>query len=527
MAEFDLIIKNGLVIDGKGDKPLRVDVAVIDGVVSGVGNFHRIECASMIDATGQIVAPGFIDTHTHDESFLLGKGDPLAKLSQGITFECVGSCGKSIHPTNPKTVALLQNYLGPALGGAEREFDWSSWGEFVSAHPQHNQPLKMASFVGHGSLRIAVLGFENRKPNSEELHKMCYLLEKELSEGCVGLSLGLSYPPGVFAETSELVTLAQVATRLNKPVVSHMRSESNSMIEAVQEMIEVARKSGCRMIISHHKAAGKNNYHKVHDSLALIEQARDEGLDIGVDVYPYTAGNTSITALLPPWTLSGGIPALLNALRDIHLRSRIETEINQERSWENLIDAAGWEGISISSCTHLSELEGKSLDQIALSMNKDPFEALFEIISITQGQCRVLVDDIDEEDVCFVLSHPLSQVISDSTDVIGKPHPRLYGTFPRVLGRYVRDKHVLGLVEAIKKMTSLPAARYNLKNRGVLEPGAAADIVIFDPEKITDTATYTNPRSYPRGISAVISSGKLVLLNGIPQDDIIVTPVQV
>jgi N-acyl-D-aspartate/D-glutamate deacylase len=527
MAEFDLIIKNGLIIDGENTKPFVSDIAIKKGLIEAFGNFTNEKSKKSIDVMGEIVTPGFIDAHTHDESFLLGKGDVKAKISQGVTFECVGLCGKSIHPINKKTASLLAGYLGPALGGSNSNFAWSNWDEFINGFPYKNQPLKVASFIGHGSIRISVMGFENRQPSSEELSQMCSLLEKGIEAGCVGLSLGLSYPPGVFAELDELVAMARVAARHGKPVVSHIRNESNYLVEAVREMIEVARQSKCRMIIAHHKAAGEKNYRKVRECIDLIEKACSEGLDIGIDVYPYTAGNTSITALLPPWALEGGIPSLLESLRDSIFRMRVLNGIENDDSWENLIHSAGWKGILISSCSMLPEFEGESLDNLALSMKKSPFDALVEIISITGGQCRVVVNDISEDDMCFVLKHQCAQIISDSTEVVGKPHPRLYGTFPRVLGRYVREKHVLNLVDAINKMTSLPAKRYGLKNRGVLAVGAVADLVVFDEKKIIDTATYSNPRNYCLGISNVISDGKLVLCHGAPQCDLLAVPVRI
>ncbi len=527
MAEFDLIIKNGLLIDGKNTKPFISDIAIKNGLIEAFGNFESEKRENIVDAIGKIVTPGFIDAHTHDESFLLGKGDVQSKLSQGVTFECVGLCGKSIHPISKKTASLLKGYLGPALSNSDRNFAWSNWNDFVDAYPHKKQPLEIASFIGHGSIRIVVMGFENRQPNSDELSQMCSLLEKGLEAGCIGLSLGLSYPPGVFAEIRELVAVARIAAKYDKPVVSHIRNESNYLVESVREMIEVARQAKCRMIIAHHKAAGEKNFRKVHECIGLIEKACSEGLDIGIDVYPYVAGNTSITALLPPWALEGGIPSLLESLPDSSFRMRILSGIENDDSWENLIHSAGWNEILISSCSILPEFEGESLEHLAISMKKSPFDALIEIIAITGGQCRVVVNDISEDDMCFVLKHPLSQVISDSTEVVGKPHPRLYGTFPRVLGRYVREKHVLNLVDAINKMTSLPAKRYGLKNRGVLTVGAAADIVVFDETKIIDTATYSNPRNYCLGISSVISDGKLVLNHGIPQCELLAVPTQI
>lgn len=525
MLDFDLIIQGGLVYDGRERPPQRTDIGVKGGLVVYIGELASAVAHQRLDARNLCVAPGFVDAHTHDESFLFGAGDPWAKLRQGVTLECIGLCGKSISPLHPKTAQQLKAYLGPALAGADPDFQWRNWGDFKAQYAREKASLRQASFVGNGSLRLAVLGFEKRIPTAQELAQMKGLLAEELDQGAVGLSLGLSYPPGVFAGLPELVALAKVAAERGKPVTAHMRSESDGLIEAVQEMIAVARQSGCAMIISHHKAAGRRNYGKIHQTVAMIEAARNEGVEILFDVYPYTAGNTSITALVPPWALDGGVEQLLQRLNDPVDRARLRREIEGDRHWENLPLAAGWEGITVASCPAQPEWEGQTLDQIAVASGEEPVESLFRLIMETKGHCRVVIADMDEDDVEWLIRHPLSNIISDSTDVVGKPHPRLYGAFTRVLGKYVREKRSLKLEEAIYKMTAGPAQRLHLEGRGVLEPGAWADLVVFDADTVGDGATYTNPRQYSKGIVDVVVEGEVVVDRGKAAAEIVVAPV--
>ena len=525
MLDFDLIIQGGLVYDGRGRPPQPADVGVKDGRVVYIGELASAVARQRLDAHHLCVAPGFIDAHTHDESFLFGAGDPWAKLSQGVTLECIGLCGKSISPLHPKTAQQLKVYLGPALAGADPDFQWRHWGDFKARYSRERASLRQASFVGNGSLRLAVLGFERRAPAPQELAQMKRLLAEELDQGAVGLSLGLSYPPGVFAGLPELVALAQVAAEHGKPVTTHMRNESDRLVEAVQEMISVARQSGCAMIISHHKAAGRRNYGKIHQTVAMIEAARNEGVEVLFDVYPYTAGNTSVTALVPPWALDGGVEELLQRLNNPVDRARLRGEIEEDSRWENLPQAAGWEGITVASCPARPEWEGQTLDQMAAASGEEPVEGLFRLILATKGHCRVVIADMDQDDVEWLVRHPLSNIISDSTDVVGKPHPRLYGAFTRVLGKYVREKRSLKLEEAIYKMTAGPAQRLHLEGRGVLEPGAWADLVVFDADTVGDRATYAEPRQYSTGIVNVVVAGEVVVDHGKAATEVVVAPV--
>lgn len=525
MVDFDLILSGGLVYDGRGRPPQLADIGVKDARIAHIGDLRSAAARRRLEGNGLCIAPGFIDAHTHDESFLFGAGDPLAKLSQGVTFECVGLCGKSIFPLHPKTAQQLKTYLGPALAGAEPDFRWRTWGEFKTRYANEKANFRQASFVGNGSLRLAVLGFERRAPTPQELAEMERLLAEELEQGAVGLSLGLSYPPGVFAELPELAALARVAAGYGRPVAAHMRSESDGLVEAVQEMIAVTRQSGCTMIISHHKAAGRQNYGKIHQTVAMIEAARREGLEILFDVYPYTAGNTSITALVPPWAMDGGVERLLQRLNSGDDRARLRREIESDTRWENLPRAAGWDGIMVASCPAQPDLEGQTLERIATAANEEPLETLFRLVIETRGHCRVVILDMDEGDVEWLIRHPLSNIISDSTDVVGKPHPRLYGAFTRVLGKYVRQRGALKLEEAIHKMSGGPAQRLQLEGRGVLEAGARADLVAFDPQTVGDCADYTDPRRYSTGVVYVVVDGEVMIDQGKLGRDIVVAPV--
>jgi len=517
MTDFDLVVTNGLLIDGIQNQPLHADIAIADGKIVTTGRINPAAGKDTLNVQGCIVAPGFIDAHTHDEAFLFSSGDPLAKVSQGVTTDVLGACGKSLFPINPQTSSQLLDYIKPALAGAEPVPDWQTWSDLSERTlAAHGSGLSVSSMTGHGSIRIAVMGFANRAPSPSELETMQELLARELEGGCLGLSFGLSYPPGAFASFEELITMASTAARHDRPVAVHLRSESSGLIQAVEEMIAVARSAQCRMVISHHKAAGRKYHGQIHETISRIERAHAQGVDVCMDVYPYCAGNTSLTALLPPRALSGGIPGMLSKLADSESRSQLAAEINGQGDWENLVAVAGWDAISISSAPTAPHFEGLSLQQAASQLDLEPVDALFEMLQETRGHARVIVDDMDEDDICTVLSHPLTQVVSDSTDVSGKPHPRLYGAFPRVLGRYVREKEALTLVDAVKKMTSGPAQRYNLEDRGVIKAGSRADLVVFNPQEIADTATYQQPRSYAVGITHVISAGELLLEKGRP-----------
>ncbi len=520
VEEFDLVIRNGLIIDGTGNPWFKNDIAIKDGKIVKIGKISdrgEIE----IDARGMVVSPGFIDLHNHSDLTILAYPNAESFIMQGVTTAVVGNCGLSMAPVNPENVDLLKKYLSPFLvRGFDYGWDWRSLGEFYSKVEKRGTAINLVPLVGHGTIRIAVKGFDPSEPTKEELEEMKRLLRESLEEGAFGMSTGLIYPPGSYAKTEEIIELAKVVKEYGGIYATHIRNEGRYLIEAVEEAIRIGEEAGVSVEISHHKASGKPNWGKVNATLRLMERARKRGVEVNCDVYPYTAGSTTITALLPTWVLEGGVDKMLERLKDREVRKKIKEEIEEDKmKGENFLKAAGWSGILISQCP-LKEYEGKTLEEILKEkgMLHDPYEGFFDWLLEIKGEATMVIFLMDEEDVKTVISSPLSSIVSDawatSPAAGGKPHPRAYGTFPRVLGKYVREEKLLSLEEAIRKMTSLPAGKVRLQDRGLIRKGFWADLVIFDPNKIIDKATYQNPHQYPEGIKYVIVNGKIVVKEG-------------
>jgi N-acyl-D-amino-acid deacylase len=464
----------------------------------------------MIDAKGLVVAPGFIDTHSHADAITLVDPAEDSKIQQGVTTECIGNCGLSLAPLNKEHLAPLKKYVAPFLGGAHLNWDWETMGQYLDQIKSGSRNI--AVLVGHGTIRIAAMGMENRRPTSRELEKMKDLVSESLDQGAFGLSSGLIYPPGVFAETDELIELCKTVAKRGGLYATHIRGESDGLIEAVNEAIQIGEKSGVSVQISHHKAGGKKNWGKVKETLNQVEKARSQGVNIHLDVYPYTAGSTMLASILPPWMHEGGMDQALNRLKDPQIRLRIKRELEQGiKGWENFIEFGGWEGIVIAFCEREKELEGKSILQIADERNQEPAETAFDILLEEAGKVVMIIYAMSEEDVRTVMKHPLVMIGTDGIPTSGKPHPRAYGTYPRILGKYVREEKIFPLEEAIRKMTSLPAQKFGLKDRGMIAEGMIADLVIFNPSTIQDKSTYFNPHEKPEGIEYVLIGGSIVL----------------
>ena len=520
VEEFDLVIKNGIIVDGTENPWFRNDVAIKDGKILKIGKVKE-KGEVEIDATNLVVSPGFIDLHNHSDMTILAYPNAESYIMQGVTTAIVGNCGLSMAPVNPDKVDLLKRYLAPFLAkDFEYEWDWKTLGEFYEKIEKQGTTMNLVPLVGHGTVRLAVKGFDPDKSSKEELEEMKSLIAQAMEEGAFGMSTGLIYPPGSYSPTEEIIELAKVIAEYGGIYTTHMRNESKRLIEAVEEAIRIGEEAGVPVEISHHKASGRPNWGKVCATLRLMKRARERGVEVNCDVYPYTAGSTTITALLPNWALEGGVNKMLERLKDKETRERIKLEIEEDRMiGENFLKAAGWDGVLISQCL-IEEYEGKTLEQILRekgTFNK-PYEGLFDWLIEIKGSAAMVIFIMDEEDVKTVISHPLSMIISDSWVTTpyagGKPHPRAYGTFPRVLRKYVREEKLLSLEEAIRKMTSLPATKVRLQDRGLIKEGFWADLVIFDPNKIMDKATYQDPHQYPEGINYVIVNGQIVVENG-------------
>ncbi len=511
---FDILIKNGRIVDGTGNPWFKADLGIKDGKIVKIGRIQKNEAEYIINAKNLVVAPGFIDMHSHDELIFFKDTLNKPKLSQGVTTVVTGNCGLSVAPVNEETLDILKSYTG--ILGEDVEFAWRSYKEFLKNLEGINGiGTNFVGLIGHGTLRIAVMGMEARDPTKEELEEMKRLLAQSMEEGAFGMSTGLIYPPGVYSKTEELIELSKVVAQYGGFYASHMRDEGDRVVEAVREAIRIGREAGVPVEISHHKTAGKRNWGRSKETLKLIEEARDEGIDVTVDAYPYTAGSTYLASLLPPWAHEGGEEKLKERCRDPETRLEMKKFIEEKEDWQNFIKEAGWENIVVTYSPNFPEIVGKNLGEISKLWNKDPFDALFDILSEDGTRADMIIFMMNEEDIERILSKPFTMIGTDGLDTgEGNPHPRTYGTFPRVLRFYVREKKVITLEDAIRKMTSLPAQKLGLKDRGLLREGFWADIVIFDPKTIRDKATYDNPRATPEGIEYVIVNGVVSVEKG-------------
>lgn len=502
--DFDLLILGGRAIDGSSNPWFYADIGVCGEKISEVGRLRGSSASKVIDATGKVVAPGFIDVHSHSDIYLIA--NPLAepKTRQGVTTEVLGQDGLSVAPLTAESGGELRRYLAGLLGDYPASWTWRSVGEYLEQLEEARPSVNAATYVGHGSVRAAVMGFERRAPSSEELEEMKELVARSMREGAFGLSTGLIYPPSCYADIEEIAALCKVAAGLGGYYVTHLRNEADALLEAVEEAFEIGRRSGAPVHISHHKAAGRRNWGRVRDSLAMIDRARDEGMDVTCDQYPYVAGSTMLSSILPSWAHEGGTERMLHRLRDPDARSRMKAEMEFDP-----------QSIMVTYCRHRKQFEGKRLAKIAEEAGKDPAEAALDLLLEEEAAVSMAVFNMSEDDVEMVMRHPAVMVGTDGL-LAGRPHPRAYGTYPRILGRYVREQGVLRLEEAIRKMTSLPAQRLGLRDRGLLRKGYFADIVIFDPETVLDRATFEDPLQYPVGVESVIVNGEVTVENGAP-----------
>jgi len=514
---FDVLIRGGEVYDGLGGPPRRADVALQGDRIEAVEALSAAPARIQIDARGLAVAPGFIDTHTHSDlaCFLGDRHRDLAAADarQGVTTEIAGNCGFSPFPTVRERRGdlgrLLDLLFGPVPVG------WSDLSGYRQQVQRAGLCANLAPLVGHGSLRAAVMGFANRPPTPEELGTMSRLVREAFEQGAFGLSSGLVYAPGVYAATDELVELCRAVRRHARPYTSHIRGEGAMVAESVGEALRIGREAGVPVQISHHKVTGKANWGRTEETLGLIDQAVRRGADVMLDVYPYTAGSTMLAAILPPWVHEDGVEAMLARLRDPAARLRLKRELEGGLAgWENKQQAAGWEGILIAQCTCRPETEGKPILELARATGKEPADYVFDLLLEADGRVLAILHMMAEADVQRVLAYGRTMIGSDGIPLPGKPHPRWAGSFTRVLGHYRRDVRLLDLAEAIRKMTALPAQRFSLRDRGVLAPGKAADLVVFDPAEIADRATYEEPLQPPAGVREVLVNGVAVVRGG-------------
>jgi N-acyl-D-amino-acid deacylase len=512
----DMVIHGGRVIDGSGAPGHVADVAVTDGRIVAIDSDQARRAHRVIDATGQVVAPGFIDIHTHSDFTLPLNPRAESKVRQGVTTEVLGNCGFSAAPALPGRVTMLRDYL--AASAPWLEFRETTFADYLKTFPATSVNTVMQ--VGHNTLRLLAMGMEDRPPRPDELSLMQQLLEEALEAGALGLSSGLFTAPGIFAKTDEMVALGRVLHRHGAGYASHIRDEANRVFEAVREAIAIAEACAIHLQIAHLKLSGTDNWGGAARLLADIDAARQRGVQVDCDQYPYTAGSNPLRNLLPTWVQEGSMETMLQRLRQPDVRSRMREEIAAQ-GLNNFGRIPSWDAVRIAISPHQPEYAGRTIDDIAHSRACDPLDAVCDYLIADRGHTRILVTSMDEADVQAIVRSPMVLVGSDGTSLApygttsqGKPHPRFYGTFPRVLGRYVRDLGLLSLPQAIYKMTGGSAAALRLVDRGLLREGYRADITIFDPHTIADRATYDNPHQYAAGISTVIVNGVVVIDTG-------------
>jgi N-acyl-D-amino-acid deacylase len=513
--KYDLIIRNGHIVDGAGNPWYAADLAIKGDRIAAIGDLKAAHANREIDASGRIVAPGFIDMLGQSELSLLIDNRSISKLTQGITTEITGE-GGSIAPQNEKTLAPLK----PMLDHYKLTVDWSTLDQYARRLERQGTPLNIGTYVGSAQIREAIIGDDDRAPTSVELEQMRSLVEQAMKEGAFGISSALIYPPNIYAKTDELIALAKVASKYGGIYATHMRSEGASESAALAEAIRIGREANLPVEIFHLKVSGKPRWGNMKNVVATIQAARDSGLDIAADMYPYIAGATALASALPPWVADGGPQKLLARLKSPDVRARIKKELIGDHSdWENLYnDCGGASGVLIASVLNpdLKQWEGKTVADVAKAWKKSPEDTLLDFVVADNAQTGAIYFMASEEDLKTGLSQPWTSIGLDANEMsldgpIFEPHthPRAFGSMPRFLGHYVRDQHLMPLESAIRKITSLPAQREHLADRGLLKPGYFADITIFDPAKIIDRATYNNPAQLSDGVDFTIVNGQI------------------
>ncbi|MBV9199099.1 MAG: D-aminoacylase [Alphaproteobacteria bacterium] len=512
----DILIRGGTLIDGSGRAGEIGGLAVLDGRIAALGRSLPQGAAKVIDAEGLAVAPGFIDIKTHSDFTLPINPKAESKVRQGVTTEIIGHCGFSVAPVLPGKAQLLADYLS---GGAPwLPFREMRFPEYLDTFPP--VAVNTGMLVGHNTLRLMVMGLEDRAPRSAELSEMIALLEEGLSTGALGMSSGLFTPPGSFAQPSEILAFGPALKQHNAAYFTHIRDESNKVLEAAAEAIEFARAIQVHVEIVHLKCSGTDNWGKAAQILGLLDQARAAGCDIDCDAYPYTAGANPLKNLLPPWVQIGGLEAMLACLAQPETREQIRREIDRDglNNWGRI---PSWEAVQISVSPRLPQHAGETIAALAAARGRDPVDLVCDYLIEDNGATRVLITSIAEEDIREILRSPKALVGSDGNcvadyGVVGQamPHPRFYGTFPRIIGRYVHEQQLLPLERAIHKMTGATARALRLRDRGLLKEGYRADIAIFDPADFKDRATYADPHQYPSGDrTTVLVNGTIVVDN--------------
>jgi N-acyl-D-amino-acid deacylase len=513
LTMLDCLIKNGFIIHGDDSAPVKTNIGIQGDKIVYIGD-EIVDAGNVVDATGLIVSPGFIDTHAHSEFTILADGKAEGKLSQGITTEINGNCGLSAAPLYGDAFEHREADL-IELGIKEK---WSTFGEYFSILQNKGIAINFTTLCGHGNVRASVIGYMNTVPDRNDFLKMKNLLSDALKDGARGLSTGLIYPPGVYSNTEELIELSKIISSESRDGIytSHMRSEGDGLIEAIEEVIRIGREAGVNVHISHIKTAGEQNWQKIDKAIEVIKNARSSGVRLTCDRYPYIASGTDLDSILPSWAYEGGVGEELKRLKDPAIRKKIKADI-----LSNSDDY--WKGIYVSYVTKSENkwMEGENIFDIALKAGKNPVDTVLDILIDEKARAGAIFFSMNENNLRRFLSLPYVMIGSDSSarcfsgiTCTGSPHPRGFGSFPRFIGKYVRDEKFMDLSKAINKITLLPALTFGLEKRGLIKEGYYADITVFDYEKIIDTATFKEPYRKAEGIAYVFVNGTLAFKEG-------------
>ena len=518
--DFDVIIRGGTVYDGTGAEPKNVDVAIRGDRIAEIGDLKTAKVKTVVDASGLAVAPGFINMLSWSNESLIQDGRSQSEIRQGVTTEIMGE-GESMGPVNDR----VREHMLREQSDIKYEIKWNTLAEYLRYLETRGVSCNVASFIGATTIRENVIGFEDKPPTPEQLEQMRQLVRKEMEAGALGIGTSLIYPPAFYAKTDELIELCKVAAKYQGKYISHMRSEGNRLFEGLDELIRISREAGIPAEVYHIKAAGQQNWPKIDSLLSRIEAAQKEGLKITADMYSYTAGGTGLDASLPPWTEDGGYPALFKRLRDPATREKIKAQVNTPTDeWENMYLAAGGPGhillVGFKS-DKLKPLTGKTLAEAARMRGKDPIDTAMDLIAEDESRIGTIYFIISEENIRKELSKPWISFGSDEASqapegvfLKSNPHPRAYGNFARVLGKYVRDEKVIPMKEAVRRLSGLPASNLGLDHRGFIKKGMFADVVVFDPATISDRATFEKPHQYAIGVKHVFVNGAQVIKDG-------------